>query len=128
MRSDNGTDAVNLSDGVGEIGFEGRIHRIFQRLCPAGYGYYFRAKHFHPRDVGSFLGDIDRTHVNVTVQSEQSRCGCQCDSMLSRSCLGDDFFLSHFLGEKRFPEAVVDLVRPCMVQVFPFQVYLSSPH
>ena len=46
--------------------------------------------------------------------------------MLPRASLGDDALLAHAQTEQRLPYAVVDLVRPGMVQVLSLQVDLRA--
>lgn len=45
--------------------------------------------------------------------------------MLASSSLSYDSLLAHAPAKKGLPKGVVDLVRSCMIQVFPLQVYLG---
>ena len=48
------------------------------------------------------------------------------NSMLASSSLSYDTLLAHAPAEESLPKGIVDLVRSCMVQVFPLQVDLWS--
>lgn len=69
-----------------------------------------------------------KTACEICVQSKQ---GCDAvthsgNAMLASSCLGYDSLFAHAPAKESLAEGVIDLVRSCMVQVFPLQVNLWS--
>ena len=85
-----------------------------------------RSKKFHPVNIELLSLAVALPHEHLAFQP-QKRCRCGgCDAMLAGARLCDDPRLSHLPGKQNLPQAVIDLVRPGMVQIFPFQVYLRA--
>jgi len=122
----HGTDAVNGILITVQVGIKGGIHGFLQALEAVRDGHHLGAQDFHAGDVGGLLGNVHRSHVNLTLQAEEGGSRSQGHAMLPGARFRNDAFLAHVFGEKAFTHAVVQLVGARMVQVFPFQVNLGS--
>ena len=49
------------------------------------------------------------------------------DAVLAGSCFRNDSLLSHASAKKGLPQGVIDLVRACVVQVFPLEIDFWPP-
>src|SRR5262249_78001 len=47
------------------------------------------------------------------------------DSVLARSCFGDDAGLTHPTGEQDLPQSIVHFVSASVTEIFPFQINLN---
>ncbi len=83
---------------------------------------HFRAQQAHARNVEPLPLHVFRAHVNDALQAEARRHGGRGHAVLARAGLGDDAALAHAHREQRLAEAVVDLVRAGVQQVFALDV------
>ena len=65
-------------------------------------------------------------HVDHALQAEQRADSGSGDAVLAGAGLGDDALLAHALGEQALAEAVVDLVRAGVEQVFALEIDLRA--
>ena len=102
------------------------VYCIFQNLGAGFHVVNLRSEKFHPVNIKLLSLTVALPHEHLAFQSQQC-CSCGgCDAMLSGASLCDDPCLSHLLGKQNLPQAVIDLVRPGMVQIFPLQVYFRT--
>ena len=78
----------------------------------------FGAEHAHAEDVQALAAHVLFAHVDDAFEAEQGADGGGGDAVLSGAGFGDDAPLAHAAGEERLSEAVVDLVRAGVEQVF----------
>ena len=68
--------------------------------------------------------DILFTHKDLAFHAEEGGDRGRGYPMLTGSSLRNHSLFAHPPGEERLPQGVVDLVRACMAEVFPFEVDL----
>jgi hypothetical protein len=78
----------------------------------------------HLEDVEFLPAHVLLAHVHLARQAEQGAGCCRGDAVLAGPRLGDDARLAHAFGEQRLADAVVDLVRPGVVEVLALEVHL----
>ena len=66
------------------------------------------------------------THVDNALHVHQCTNGGCSYSMLSGTCFGDDTSLTHSASQQYLTDGIVYLMSTGMVEVFPFQVHLTS--
>ena len=95
--------------------------------CSSGcYRYNVSAQKFHSVYVQGLALAVDLAHEDNALHTEES-CRCCCgNTVLACACLGDESCLAHFLGKKRLTKHVVDLVRTCVVKIFPLEIDLCA--
>jgi len=124
--TDNRTNAIDLGYGILKIRLERCIDCILERLGSPGHLHDGRTQNLHPAYVRSFFLDINRTHVNITLKTEQGGCSGKGNPMLTGTGLCDHLLLSQLLGQQRFSDTVIDLMCSGMVQVLTLEINLSS--
>lgn len=74
------------------------------------------------------------SHVEEDVAAQQimrpcanARVSYGGNAMLTGACFCNDSLLSHAPAKEGLPQGVVDLVCPCVIQVFPLEVDFRSP-
>ena len=70
--------------------------------------------------------DVDRTHVDGAVETEQRSRGGGRDAVLTGTGLGDHPLLAHAPGEQRLAEHVVDLVRTGVREVLALEEHAHA--
>ena len=122
MGSHNGAEAVVR---VGDTGCplpERLAHSVLQCGGSGGHRNHLRAQQAHTIDVQRLADRVLFAHKHNTFHVHERRgCGCR-DAVLSRAGLGDEPGLPHFLRQKRLTQHIVDLVRPCVVQILALQI------
>jgi hypothetical protein len=84
------------------------------------------AEQLHAEHVGLLPRDVLGAHEDRAGQAEQRRDGRGGDAMLARAGLGDDPRLAHAASEQDLADAIVDLVRAGVVQLFALQIDLRA--
>ena len=79
---------------------------------------HFGAEHAHAEDVEPLPAHVLLAHVDHALEAEQRADRGRGDAVLARAGLRDDAPLAHAPGEQRLSQAVVDLVRAGVQQVF----------
>src|SRR5690606_14320637 len=82
------------------------------------------AEQLHAEDVGLLPVDVGGAHVDHAVQAEARGHGGGGHAVHAGAGLGDDALLAHALGQQDLADAVVDLVRAGVVQLFALEVDL----
>ena len=121
MRADHGTDRIQEIDRIAHVFVERAVHRILQRAGAARNGHHLAAEDFHLRDVRMLLLDVDLAHVDFAGNADQCAGRRQRHAVLPGAGLGQHLGLAHVLRQQSLAQAVVDLVRAGMVQVFTLQ-------
>ena len=117
-RARRGADQVVRGAHVGDPVAHGFVDGIFKRALPRIHAAHLRSQQPHAENVQFLPAHVFRAHVNDALKSKQGtdrRCG---DAVLPRARLGDDAVLAHALCQQGLPQAVVDLVRARVQQVF----------
>ena len=65
--------------------------------------------------------DIGLPHVDAARQSKAGTDGGGGDSVLSGARLGDDAFFAHALCQQNLPQAIIDFMRPRMIEILPLE-------
>ena len=90
------------------------------------HAHDFGAEQSHAEDVEPLALHVFRAHVDHAFEAQPRRDRRRGDSVLSRAGFGDDAALPHAHGQQALAEAVVDLVRAGMEQVFALDVDARS--
>jgi len=109
-----------------QVFLEGAIHRFLERRCAAGDRYQLAAEDLHLGDVRVFLLDVHLAHMNLAGNADQRAGGSQGNPVLAGASLRDHLLLAHEFGQQRLAQAVIDLVRAGVVQVFALQINLRT--
>lgn len=120
--ADDGADAEEDVLEVTGVGVECRIDGLLERTPAELDRHDLRAEHLHAHDVRVLLGDVDRTHVDLALETHVRGCRRESDAVLAGTRLRDELLLAHALREQGLAEAVVDLVRPGVVEILTFEV------
>ena len=64
-------------------------------------------------------------HEYLAFQTHQRRGGGCRYPMLPGACFGDDPRFTHFFGQQDLSQNIIDLMRPGMIEVFPFEIDLG---
>lgn len=126
MRPDDRTDGIDEALWVLEVFLEGAVYRFLERRGAAGNRHQLAAEDLHLGDVGVFFLDIHLAHVDLAGDAHQRTGGGEGHAVLPGAGLGDDFLLAHELGQQRLAQAVVDLVRTGVIEVFTLEVDLRT--
>ena len=122
VRAHHRADGIEEMDRVFHVLLEGAVHRVLEGARTARHGHQLAAQNFHLGDVGVLLGDVDLAHVDFALDTHQRTGRRQRHPMLASARFGQHLGLAHVLGQQRLAQAVVDFVRPGVVQVFALQV------
>ena len=115
-----------MSCDIGDPVAQRLVHRIFQRARAGGDAAHFRAEQMHAEDIGLLPLDIHLAHVDDAGQTEARRDRGGGDAMLAGAGFRDDARLAHAARQQNLAEAIVDLVRAGVVEVFALQIDLRA--
>src|SRR5262245_47598980 len=121
-RADDVEGVVHVGDPVAKRVVHGVLQRARTRRDRTDLG----AEKFHAKHVRPLPLDVGRAHVDDARKAEARRDRRHRDAMLSGAGLGDDPRLAHAAGDLDLAEAVVDLVRPGVVQLVALEVDLGA--
>jgi hypothetical protein len=99
---------------------------VLQRAAAGGDANDFRRPAAHAEDVEALPPHVFLAHVDAALHAEEGADGGRGHAVLARAGLGDDAFLAHAPRQQRLAQAVVDLVRAGVEQVFPLEVDLGA--
>ena len=83
-----------------------------------GDALHFGAEHAHAEDIQALAPHVLFAHVDHALEAEQRAHRGGGHAVLSGAGFGDDAPLAHAAGEQRLSQAVIDLVRAGVEQVF----------
>ncbi len=98
------------------------VDRVLERARAGIYAHDFGAQQPHAEDVEPLALHVLGAHVDHALKAQPRRDRGGGDSVLARSGFSDDAALPHAHGQQTLPQAVVDLVRAGVEQVFPLDV------
>ncbi len=126
VRAGGGADQVEGVVNVGHPVAQGLVHRVLQRAGAGGDRDHLGAQELHAEDVGLLALDVGGAHVDHALHAETRGHGGGGHAVHAGAGLGDDALLAHALGQQDLADAVVDLVRAGVVQVFALEVDLRA--
>ena len=95
---------------------------VLQRAAAGGYGDHLRAQQAHAEDVEALPPHVLLAHVDHAVEAEARADGGGGDAVLPRAGFRDHAPLAHAPRQQRLAQAVVDLVRAGVQQVFALDI------
>ena len=122
MRAEHRAQQIVRGAHIGHPIAHGFVDRVLQRAAAGIHADHFRAQQAHARHVQPLPLHVFRAHVDHALHAEARRHGRRGHAVLPRAGLGDDAALAHALREQRLAQAVVDLVRAGVQQVFALDV------
>ena len=105
---------------------QGRVHRILQSPAAVEDGNHFGPHPAHEEHVGELPVHVGFAHEDPGFQAEPGGRGRDGQSVLAGARLGDEARFSHFSGQERLAEDVIDLVSPGVGQTLHFQIDAAS--
>jgi len=122
MRAKRGTQQVMGGRNVGHPIPHGFADGVFQGAAADGNPHHLCAQEPHAKDVEALPSHVFFAHVDGAIESEQRADRGGGDAVLASSGLGDDAVLVHAAREQRLAQAVVDLMRAGVQQIFALEV------
>ena len=126
MRPHDRADCIQVIGRVRQVFLEGTVHGFLQRGSPPRHRHQSAPQNAHLRDVRVLFLDVHLAHVDLAGNAHQCTGGCQCHPVLTGSGFGNHLLLAHEAGQQCFAQAVVDLVRTCMVEILALEVDLRA--
>jgi hypothetical protein len=126
MRAGSGADQVIGVVDIGDPVAQRFVHRVLQRAVAGRDRLHFGAEQLHAEHVRRLALDVGGAHIDDAGKAEAGGDGCRRDAMLAGAGFGDDAGLAHALGEQDLADAVVDLVRAGVVQLFALEIDLGA--
>ena len=111
---------------VGHPVAHGFANCIFQSTAPASHADNLRAQHPHPEDVEALATHVLFAHIDDAFQAKERANRGACHAVLASSGFCDDALFAHAPGEQSLSQAVVDLVRAGVQQVFTLDINLCA--
>ena len=126
MRTGGRADDVERVVDVGDPVAQRLVHRVLERARARFDRAHFGAEQLHAEDVRLLALDIDFAHIDDAGKTEARGDRGRRDAVLARAGLGDDAGLAHAAREQNLAEAVVDLVRAGVIEVFALEIDLRA--
>ncbi|MCY1389713.1 hypothetical protein D9M71_45150 [compost metagenome] len=126
VRTGHGADQVEGAVDVGHPVTQGFVHCILERAGAGDHRDNLGAQQLHAENVGLLAFDVSGAHVDHAIQAETCSHGGSGHAVHAGAGLGDDALLAHALGQEDLADAVVDLVRAGVVQLFTLEVDLRA--
>ncbi len=126
MRPRHGADDVEGVFDVGDPVAHRFVQGIFQGARTRFDRNHLRTQQFHAIDVRCLTADILATHVDHAFHTITGRDGGRSHAMLSGTGLGDDPPFAHVPSQQRLPDAIIDLVCACVIQIFALEPDLGT--
>ena len=122
MRAEHAAQQVVRGAHVRDPVAHGFVDGVLQRLRTGADAAHLRAKQAHAVDVQFLPAHVLFTHVDDALHAKQRANGRGGHAVLAGAGLRDDAVLAHALREQPLAEAVVDLVRAGVQQVFALEI------
>ena len=126
MRASHGADQVKGAVNVGHPVTQGFVHCIFEGAGAGHHRDHFGAQQLHAEHVGLLALDVGGAHVDHALQAKARSHGGSGHAVHAGAGLGDDAFFAHAPCQQDLADAVVDLVRASVVQLFALEVDLGA--
>ncbi len=126
VRAGGGADQVEGVVDVRHPVAQRLVHGVLEGAGAGGDRDHRGAEQAHAEDVGLLAIDVGGAHVDHALHAEARGHGGGGHAVHAGAGLGDDALLAHALGQEDLADAVVDLVRAGVVQVFALQVDLRA--
>ena len=126
MRSQHAAQKVMRGADIGHPVAHGFVDGVLQGARTRVHAAHLGAQQLHAEDVQLLPPHVFRPHVNHALHAKERAHGCGRDPVLAGAGFGDDAMLAHASRQQRLPDAVVDLVRAGVQQVFPLQIDLGA--
>ena len=98
------------------------VDGVLQRPRPRFYGNDLRPQQPHPIDIQRLPHRVFGPHIDDALQPQHRAHRGRGHAVLPRARLGNDPRLPHPLRQQALPQRIVNLVRPGVRQILPFQV------
>lgn len=121
-RSDQVIGILDIGDPVAKC----LVHGVLQRAAARRDRLDFRAEQLHAENIRRLTLDVGGAHIDDAGKAKAGGNGCGGDAVLTGTGFGDDAGLAHALGEQDLADAVVDLVRAGVVQLFALEIDLGA--
>ena len=102
------------------------IRGIFQRPVAGLHRTNLSTQHLHSFHIDMLAFYIQCSLIHHTRHVHQCTDGSCCHAMLSCTGFSNDTLLAHLLCQQNLSDGVVNLMGTSMVQVFSFQVELTT--
>ncbi len=126
VRAERRAEQIVGGGDVGDPVAHGFADGVFEGAAAVGHADDVRAEQAHAEDVEALAAHVFLAHVDRTIEPKQGADGGGGDAVLAGAGFGDDAALAHAAGEERLAEAVVDLVRAGVEQVFALEIDLRA--
>ena len=124
MRAQHAAQQVMRGAHVGDPVAHGFVDRVFQCARAGIHAAHFRAQQPHAEDVQLLPPHVFRAHVHDALEAQQRAHGRRGHAVLPGAGFRDHAMLAHALDQQRLSQAVVDLVRAGVEQVFALEINL----
>ena len=126
MRAQHAAQQIVRGANVGHPVAHGLVDGVFQRARAGIYAAHLGAQQAHAEDVQLLPAHVFGAHIDHALESEQCAHCRRGHTMLAGASFGDDAPLAHAHRQQRLSQAVVDLVRAGVQQVFALEINLRS--
>ena len=122
MRAEHAAEQVMRGADVGDPVAHGLVDGVFQGARAGIDAAHLGAQQPHAEDVQFLAAHVFGAHVDDALEAEQRADRSGGDAVLAGAGFGDHALLAHALDEQALAEAVVDLVRAGVEQVFALEI------
>ncbi len=126
VRAGGGADQVEGVVDVGHPVAQRLVHGVLEGAGAGGDRDHRGAEQAHAEDVGLLAIDVGGAHVDHALHAEAGGHGGGGHAVHAGAGLGDDALLAHTPGQQDLADAVVDLVRAGVVEVFALEEDLRA--
>ena len=127
VRSSGSPDNIKSVVHIRHPVAHGVVHRILQRRGARTHRNHLRPQQLHAEHIRLLPLHVDRAHVNRARQAKQRAHRRGRHAMLPSARLRDNPRLAHPPRQQNLAQAVVDLMRPGMVQLVALKINLCAP-
>ena len=120
------TNGVIGGINVGDPVTQRFVHSVFQRAVALLDRAHFGAQQLHPEHIGFLALDIFSAHIDDAFHTKARAHGSHSNTVLPRTCLGNNALLAHPARQQNLAQAIVDLMRAGVIQFIAFEVNLRA--
>src|SRR5579864_1958952 len=122
VRAERRAEQIVRGRDIGDPVAHSLIDGVFEGPAAAGHADHLRAQQPHAEYVEPLPPHVFLTHVDHAIQTEQRTNRGRGDAVLSGARFCDDALFPHAPRQHRLAQAVVDLVRAGVQQVFTLDI------